>query len=186
MEKTVKFESKGNIELLSQRNVALFASVKTPKEIYYEAQLLVEKMVERNFCLAGGWQAPLEKEILNDQLKKGKANIIFYTAKDIKYIKMKEPLQPMLEKEKLLILSPESKKKRVSKADIDLRDMLILDQIKHILFLYIDPGGRLETYYNYLVHNKISFSVLDHDCNRRWLTSDCSHVNSETIETLPT
>lgn len=179
-----QFESRGNIELLSQKIVAIFSSINTPQEIYGDAEKLFEKLKNRQLSIAGGWQAALEKKLLNTTDSKMLANIIYYTAKDLSQIKMIKKLKLLEDEKKLLLISAQSRQKRASKNDVDKRDKLLFEQVSHVLFLYIHPGGRLENYFNLLQESNFPISVLQHPLNKRFLVSGCPAIQEENLDEL--
>ena len=143
-----QFESKGNIELLSQLKLAVFASKYTPREIYSLSRELFHSLCKLPISLCSGWQAALEKELLTNVDESITANIVYYSAKDIAQINLPKHLEPLYLNHKLLLLSAQSRTSRVSKGDINKRDDLLFKQVDKILFMYIREGGRLEEYYN--------------------------------------
>jgi hypothetical protein len=179
-----KFETHGNIELLSQKIVAVFSSKDTPKEIYPSAEQLFEKMTDMPISMAGGWQAPLEKKLLETAHPAMKANIIYYTAKDLSQVKMGKSLELLDNEKKLLLVSAQSRQIRATKSDVDKRDALLFNQISQVLFLYISPNGRLEKYYNTLQESNFSLFVLDHPLNEHILISGCPAINSDNLQEI--
>ena len=144
-----QFESKGNVELLSQKTLAIFSSKNTPQDIYTSAEELFLSLCELPVCLASGWQAPLEKHLLGLTNPAMPANIIYYSAKDISELNIVKLAE--LEKEnKLLYISAQSRKNRISKEDVDKRDELLLSYVNGALFFFIEPMGRLEKYFDFL------------------------------------
>jgi hypothetical protein len=178
------FESKGNIEILSQNKIALFASRNAPNEIIVEAEKIFIELRKKPVAVASGWQAPLEKRLFDQISDRDKANYIYYTAKDIKQISLKKAQQKVHDDGKLLLISPQLKTDRISGKEVDLRDELILSQINKILFLYIQPGGRLEKMLRQLSLKKYVLFFLDHPQNRIYLRDDIISVDAQTIVKL--
>jgi len=179
-----QFESKGNIELLSQDTLAVFASKNTSQEIYQPAKELFLTLCKLSVSLCGGWQAPLEKQLINLSYPEMTANILYYSAKDIGQINQDKKLKALDMFGKLLLISAESRANRVSKNDIDKRDELLFSQVDKVLFLFIEPGGRLEKYYNQLVEKNFPIFVLDHDLNRSFIGPRSMALNTENVDVL--
>ena len=177
-----RFETRGNIELLSQKPIAVFASQNTPNEIFRDAESLFEKLCDLPVSIAGGWQAPLEKKLLQKTNKRMKANIIFYSARDISKIKMTKHLADLDNENKLLVISAQSRQSRPSKTDVDKRDNLMFSQVAAILFFYIAEGGRLEKYFNDLISAKFPVYLFEHELNSPFLTSDCMPINEDNLD----
>ncbi|KAA3613211.1 MAG: hypothetical protein D8M58_12965 [Calditrichaeota bacterium] len=184
MKLLTQFESQGNIELLSQKIIAVFSSKETPKEIYPFAEKLFSKLMEKNISIAGGWQAPLEKKMVEKTNNKMQANIIFYTAKDLSQLKISQKLHTLDDENKLLLISAQSRQKRAAKSDIDKRDNLLFKQVSQVLFLYVSSGGRLEEYFNTLHLASFPLLVLQHPLNEHLLLSGCPAINEDNVDEL--
>lgn len=178
-----QFESKGNVELLSQKNLAIFSSKNTPEEIFKSAEELFLSLCSMPICLASGWQAYFEKHLLELVKPDMPVNIIYYSAKDIGELNFKE--LDVLEKEnKLLYISAQSRKNRISKGDVDKRDELLFSQVDAALFLYIEPKGRLEKYFDILVMEEFPVYVLEHELNRAFINAGAVGLNLENVRDL--
>ncbi|NOX89996.1 MAG: hypothetical protein GXO77_13330 [Calditrichaeota bacterium] len=180
------FTSRGNIELLSQKKIALFASREVPREIYGSAVDFFNVLIDLPICIAGGWQSPLEKTLYKHIKPAQKANIIHYFAREINGVRLTQIQQHLLNEKKLLMIAPETTSLRPSQNLIKKRDELIFSQTKQICFLYIRPGGRLESYFNLLDQTSHSVYFLDHPLNRIFLTSNVVELNPENIELILT
>ncbi len=179
-----KFESTGNIELLSQKIITVFSSKDTPQEIYPAAEKLFEKLKDNHVSIASGWQAPLEKKLLESTYPEMVANIIYYTAKDLSQISLLPGLKRLDDKKKLLVISAQSRQKRATKNDIDKRDELLFKQVSQVIFLYISPDGRLEKYFNRLQEASFPIFVLQHSLNERFLVSGCPSIDDSNLHEL--
>ena len=176
------FQSKGNIELLSQRKLAVFASKDTPREIYPDAEKCFAALRQLALCLAGGWQAPLERRLFEQADTGLAANYILYLAKDINAFRPTALQQHLLDENKLLVLSPEIKAKRASQSLVKQRDALLFSQIDSVLFLYIRPGGRLEGYLRELSARKSRLYILNHPLNRPYFGEDILPLDGDNAE----
>jgi len=176
-----QFETRGNIELLSQNRIAVFASKETAQQLFTPSYELFKKLIQNPVSIASGWHAPLEKDLLDLCTARMPANIIYYSAKDIGQIKQ-SPLLTALEKEqKLLVVSAQSKQARASKTGVDKRDELLLSQIKKVLFFYIAPGGRLEEYFNMLLKGDYEIFLFEHKLNKIFYNSGCTLINEDNL-----
>ncbi|MCB0282558.1 MAG: hypothetical protein KDF60_08255 [Calditrichaeota bacterium] len=179
-----QFETRGNIELLSQKPIALFASKETPKDLYPDAEIFFEKLCRLPVSLAGGWQAPLEKKLLHKTNTKIKANVIYYSARDIGKIKISEHLSNLNDNDKLLIVSAQSRQTRPSQNDIDKRDKLMFTQVHSVLFLYINEGGRLEKYFNDLLSSQFTVYIFDHPLNQKYKVAGTIPLNTDSLNLI--
>jgi len=179
-----KFKSCGNIELLSRKRVALFASRNTPAEIYPAASALFHVLCNLPLCLGGGWQAPLEKKLLNQLPGAPRAGLIYYSATDIGGRALNQKLQKIFEAQKLLLLCAEAAPGRASRSAVDKRDQLLFGQITRIIFFYIAPEGRLESVFNTLLKNNNTPFVLDHPLNKPFLNAGGLAINEDNARDL--
>ena len=175
------FQSRGNIELLSQRKLAVFASQNTPDRIYREAEKLFSALQRLPLSLAGGWQAPLERRLYARADVQQAANYIHYLAKDINEFQPNDLQNRLLQENKLLVLAPEIRAKRASRSLVKQRDALLFSQIDSILFLYISPGGRLDTYLRQLSSPKNKLYILNHPLNQSYFGEDILAIDAENV-----
>jgi len=176
-----KFKSSGNIELLSQKRIAIFSSRNAPREIYPAAMAVFETLSKLPITIGGGWQAPLEKEYLKRLDQKTKADILLYSATEIASRTLTPALSLLKQNDKLLLLSVEEAPERATKRDVDKRDHLLFSQIKQILFLFIAQGGRLEKTFESLLKQGFSPLILEHPSNRLFIDLGGLAVNSDNI-----
>lgn len=184
MNRTNIFQTVGNVELLSQKKIAVFASKKSPSELMQIIDDLSDRLFEIPIALASGWQSPLEKTIYQKFNEKCTANIIHYFAKDINQFKPTKKQQRWIDQNKLLIISPELKEIRTSASAVDKRDRLIFSQNKKILFLYIEPKGRLEKYFIELSQLNYQLYILEHPLNASYFHDDLIRFSDDSVESL--
>ncbi len=183
MKKAV-FVTRGNIEILNQKKAALFASKDAPQEVYPDIEALFSRLQRMDIAVAGGWQAPFEKKLYKNIKMNDRANFIFYLAKDINRLRLNRNEERLLEKGKLLFISPDIKAKRISKSLVTERDELLFAQNNKIVFLYISKGGRLEEYYKQLNPQVFQIYILDHPLNQRLITKNVSALNIDNADIL--
>ena len=184
MNKTNVFQTLGNVELLSQKKVAIFASKNHPDDLSLIVNMLTEKLFKLPIALASGWQSPAEKVVYKKFNDKCTANIIHYVARDINQFKATEKQQRLIDQNKLLVISPELRENRASASAVDKRDRLIFAQNKKILFLYIEPKGRLEKYFKELSQLNFQLYILDNPVNEYYFHDDIICINEDSVESL--
>lgn len=181
---TVVFHSRGNIELLSQNKVAVFASRNTPDSLTPALKDLFARLLNLPLSLAGGWQSPVEKQLLKLFNPNVKANLIQYFAREINDLKLAPWQTALLQEQKLLIISPETNSKRPTRGLVSKRDTLIFSHCKKVIFLYIEPGGRLQAYFDQLLQGGHAIFLFEHPLNERFISSDVVFLNEDNSETL--
>lgn len=178
------FQTLGNVELLSQKKVAVFSSKNASEELNPIVNGILDKLFQLPLALAGGWQSPLEKSVYQKFNEKCTANIIHYIARDINQFQPSEIQQKLIYQNKLLIIAPELKENRASASAVDKRDRLIFSQNKKILFLYIEPKGRLEKYFKELSQLNFQLYILDHPTNKAYFHDDIIRLNEDSADSL--
>lgn len=177
------FETLGNVELLSQNTAAVFTSKSTPREMYSAAYQLFDSLTHLSLALAGGWQAPLEKELLK-KISSAKANIIHYLAKNINTIQPDAVQQRLIEENRLLLISPGINEARPSAKQINRRDELLFSQINKIIFIYITEGGRLQEYFDRFINSSYQVFLFDHPLNKNFFNNDVVLLNPDNCRIL--
>ena len=178
------FQTLGNVELLSQKKIAIFASKNAPEELLQSKNELFDKLLNMPIALAGGWQSPMEKSIYNCFDTNSAANIIHYIAKDINQFIPSKKQQNLIDQNKLLIVSPELKEVRASAPAVDKRDRLIFSQNKSIFFLYIEQGGRLEKYFRELNQLNYQLFILDQPSNDAYFHDDIIRIDEDSVTSM--
>ncbi len=182
--KKMIFETRGNVELLSANRFALFASQSTTNDLIHHSKEVFSALKQSPFCAVGGWQAKAEKQILSFLNKKTNAAIIHYLAKDLNRFIPNASQQNYLEENRLLFVAPPLNRPRPSRKEITLRDQLLFSQTRKIFFLYVRPGGRLETYLKFLNVNDYTLFILDHPKNKPFFDSGLIKINPDNAELL--
>ncbi|GEM_PF-2467158 len=179
------FQTLGNVEILSQRKVALFASRHTPPEVYPAAEELFRALCALNIALAGGWQAPLEKRLWKlFDYKTCKANLMYYLARDLNGYTPDRRAEALLDRNRLLFVAPSIRTSRPSRKEIQLRDTLVFSQVKKVVFLYVHPTGRLASYLRQASRMKHDFYLLDHPVNQQQLREDTVAIAADDLNLL--
>jgi hypothetical protein len=178
------FNTRGNIELLSQNRLALFASQEFPEELRADLDEFFGCLLHLPLGLAGGWQSPLERQLYARFHASMQANVIHYFARDINQLVL-TPLQSrLMEKGKLLMIAPDTGSPRVSKALVKKRDRLLFAQNRKICFLFIRPGGMLEQYFAELLQTGHAVYVFDHKVNEKFKMAGAIPLTMDDLEVL--
>lgn len=160
-----QFYFAGNKSLLKKSPVAVFCSQEIPLSIYHTANETFSEMIKLPITIAGGWQSAMEKRVLKNFDGEGQANIIYFLAKGINRFSLPVHLTSLMDKGKILIISPFSDKRRIEKESVKARDKLIFAFINKFLFLYIKPDGYLEGIFRQCINEGKDVYVLEHAAN---------------------
>lgn len=156
----------GNVSLLNEAPIAIYSSQKIPLSIYQEAIELIARLSNKGVVLAGGWQSPLERKMLKvvTQVEQGK--VIYFLAKGIKYFNPWKYLRPLIQSQRLLVVSPFENEERITSEMVKERDELILRLIDTFLFIFVNPSGKTPRFVENCLKNNKRVYFVDHPQNK--------------------
>ena len=130
----------GNKDLLESPKTAFLASGTIPLDKVLPCYDWAQQMCQEEKCVISGFSSRLEKDVLHF-LMKGTQPIILVLARKI-YKKVPEELQPLLDSNRLLIISTSSSP-RQSKATALTRNAYICEQADEILMIGVNENSSL-------------------------------------------
>lgn len=134
----------GNTEILGQRKVALFCSVRCPGDKILAAYDAARKLRDDGATVVSGFHSPVEKECLRILLR-GKQPIIVCLARSIEKIRLPTDWRGPSEAGRLLILSQfEKRPKRPTVESAHQRNQLVAALANEALIIHAEPGGTIE------------------------------------------
>lgn len=155
----------GNRALLDETVVALFCSVTVPGSAVVEAYDVARELSGSGHTIAGGFQSPLEREML-DYLLRGSASVIICPARGLRGLRIPSSWRPALRESRLLLLSsfpPEYR--RPTLATADLRNRVTAALASRMILLHASSGGRLARLAREALTWGIPVQCLDHPSN---------------------
>lgn len=169
----------GNQEILKRPSFTIYSSQKIPLAILHSAKMLFNELLQISIAISGGWQSPLERRLLKDYTDQSRAHLIIFLAKKYSAYQLPKSLQAPFKNNKVLIVEPTVKNKRITKESVRIRDEIIERLINNFIFLYIHKNGYLEKrFFNLLRQNKNVF-ILKHPLNQQYFL-DGVHLIDET------
>jgi hypothetical protein len=178
------FKVYGNDQILSLPKVAVHASRATPESLLQAGQKLFKKLTEMNIALAGGWQSKPEKTLLKEFNPDNPAFLMLFIAKSYRLYTPPPYLKEAFSKDKIAIIEPNMEKPRIELDSVDIRDQILDDLVSHHLFLYIQPGGRLEERLRKLRKSGKEILVLNAPQNRRFFIEGVVPIDHTTLDRL--
>lgn len=155
----------GNAALLDDPIVALFSSVRIPGGAVVQAFDLARILAGSARTVAGGFQSPIEREML-DILLAGSASVIICPARGIEGLRIPTRWERPLAESRLLLLSPfQSKIRRPTSALADRRNAVVAATATRLLILHATPGGRLHRLAREAIGWGLPIQCLDHPAN---------------------
>jgi predicted Rossmann fold nucleotide-binding protein DprA/Smf involved in DNA uptake len=139
-----KFWAIGNLGILEKDLFGILCSRRCPGEIILRAYDLAVDLRERGVPVVGGFQTPMEKEMLA-LLVKGKQPIVICPARGIVGMRIPTPLKQPLAEGRLLILSPFSSQKDRQTRDLaDRRNRFVAHLADTLLVIHADPESQTD------------------------------------------
>jgi len=150
----------GNIEILKQSLLGLFASVKCPASLILKAHDLAQKLVEDCTPVISGFHSPVEKEMLS-VLQRGSGSIVICPARGLEEMRIPARYHHLFEKGRLLLLSAfPSSIKRPKENFTQERNRIVGTLAERIMIIYANPGGKIEALCrDFLKWNKPVFAL---------------------------
>lgn len=138
-----KVDTLGNEDLLGlPGKVAFLASRGMPSAALLRCYAWAERIRDGERCIIGGFQSPLEQDVLQFLLR-GKAPIVYVLARTL-WKRPSDKLYPAIKAGRLLLVAP-FLAKRVSIASAQARNRYILEHCSEVVLGHLTPTGHLHT-----------------------------------------
>ena len=134
----------GNINVLNNKKISLFCSVKCPGNLILQTYDLAQSLRQTGITVIGGFHSPMEQECLRILLR-GKQPIIVCPARGIQGMRLRKDFAQPLADGQLLILSPFSEvQRRITSETAILRNRFVAALADSIFVAYATPGSKME------------------------------------------
>ena len=139
-----EFRSIGNSRLLDNSLTGFLCSRKCPAAKILEAHETCKAWAsDPSKTIISGFHSPVEQECLR-LLVQGKANIIYFPAREIEHLRIRREWRPALDQGRMLILTLASfRTRRMSTAETQKRNEIIAELAEDLFIPYATPGGQL-------------------------------------------
>jgi predicted Rossmann fold nucleotide-binding protein DprA/Smf involved in DNA uptake len=155
----------GNTALLREPVLGLFCSIAAPGRVVVETYDVARSLARSGGTVAGGFQSPLEREVL-DYLLRGSACAIICPGRSLHAMRLPALWRRALAASRLLLLSPfPPDLKRPTAAVAEERNRLVAALASRLLFLHATPGGRLARLARQAAGWGVPMYCLDHPAN---------------------
>lgn len=137
-----KVEALGNAELLHQKKLAFFCSVRCPGAVIVQAHDFVQSLCYNKITMIGGFHAPMEKEGLVILLRR-KRNAIVCPARSLAQMRVSRDYQDSLRQSRLLFLSAFAGGQNRATAQLSYeRNRLVAALANSILVAHAESGSK--------------------------------------------
>ncbi|OQZ01055.1 MAG: hypothetical protein B6D35_04420 [Candidatus Brocadia sp. UTAMX2] len=136
----------GNLDILRNKLLALFCSVKCPGNIILQAYDLTQHLQQTGVTVTGGFHSPVERECLTVLLR-GSQPIIICPARGIEGMRIPDAWRRPIDEGRLLLLSPfDQKYRRITAALGEKRNEFVAAIADRIFVAHATPGGKTEQF----------------------------------------
>ena len=134
----------GDVSILDLTKVGFLSSRKVPPAAVMKCYDWATEMRDKGVCVMGGFQSPLERDVLTFLLK-GKQPVVWVLAHKLWAEKsIPKPYREPLAAGRLLLVSPVAQTAtRVDARTATIRNRYILNHSEKVVFAAIDPNGAL-------------------------------------------
>ena len=144
MSTSVQIAALGDISLLDLPKVGFLSSRRVPPAAVMKCYDWATEMRDQGMCVMGGFQSPLEKDVLTLLLKGGQP-IVWVLARKLWTPRgVPKAYRAAIEEGRLLVVSPVSQTvSRVDERSAAMRNRYILEHSDRVVFAALDPSGSL-------------------------------------------
>jgi predicted Rossmann fold nucleotide-binding protein DprA/Smf involved in DNA uptake len=172
----------GNLDILKNKTLAIFSSIKCPGAIILKTYDLMKKLRESDEAVISGFHSPMERECLNILLK-GKQPVVICPARSIEGMRLTAEYKKLLDGGMLLLLSPfTEKEKRISSEKSLIRNYFVAALADSIFIPYATPNSKTEQFCKELLAWNKPIYTLHTESNANLIASgieDIKHLNFE-------
>ena len=171
----------GNPDILNQKPVALFCSVKCPGTLILHTYDMVQILRETGMTVIGGFHSPMEHECLTILLR-GKQPVIVCPARGIEGMRIKAEFKKPLEDGRLLILSPFKENQRWPTVKTTQYRNLFVAALSSVIFVtYAEPSGKTEEFCQEILSWQKPLYTFDSDFNKNIINMGAQPVKPEDV-----
>jgi predicted Rossmann fold nucleotide-binding protein DprA/Smf involved in DNA uptake len=136
----------GDLDILRQKKLALFCSVKCPGDLILQTYDLARQLREAGIVVISGFHSPMEKECLS-LLLRGKQPVIWCPAKRLTVNRLPREYMGPLSDSRLLMVSPFGEGIKRARQDIArFRNEFVAALAGQVFVAYAAPGGKTESF----------------------------------------
>jgi predicted Rossmann fold nucleotide-binding protein DprA/Smf involved in DNA uptake len=168
----------GNLEILKNRMLALFCSVKCPGRLILRAYDLIQELRQMDVTIISGFHSPMEREALNILLR-GSNPIVICLARSIEKMRIRSEYKKLLNDGRLLVVSPFIDKPRRPTAETSFyRNQFVVALANQILVTYAESSSKTERTCVFALECKKSLYTLDDASNSNLVKLGARPVSS--------
>ncbi len=136
----------GALDILRQKALALFCSVKCPGDLILQTYDLARELRDRGITVISGFHSPMEKECFS-LLLRGKQPVIWCPAKRLMTNRLPKEYAGPISDGRLLMVSPFGERIKRARKDIArFRNEFVAALADQVFVTYAAPGSKTESF----------------------------------------
>ena len=172
---------RGNPEILQNRMIALFCSVKCPGRLILKTYDLFQELRHTGLTVIGGFHSSMERECLTILLR-GAQPIIICLARSIERMRIPSEYREPLTAGRLLLISPFMERpRRPSVKTTIYRNQLVAALADRVFVAYAEPSGKTESLCREIVSWQKPLYTLESDYNANIIALGAEPVATDSI-----
>jgi predicted Rossmann fold nucleotide-binding protein DprA/Smf involved in DNA uptake len=169
----------GNINVLNNKKLSLFCSVKCPGNLILQTYDLARNLRQEGTAVISGFHSPMEQECLKILLR-GTQPVIVCPARSIYGMRLKKEFKQPLADGRLLLLSPFTKDKhRVTTENAIIRNRFVAAVADSIFVAHAASGSKMEQFYREIIAWRKSLYMLEDAANDYQISLGAIPVRSD-------
>lgn len=145
---------RGNSELLATVRTAVFCSANPPADLVLPAVDLGKALWAGGQCVAGGFQAPVERLLLSSSIRGG-VPVVMSPARTIAAMRLEPEWRRAVQEGRLTLVSRFAARRRPDSGMAIQRNRLVAALAEEIIIVHASPGGRVYA----LVREALSWGI---------------------------
>jgi predicted Rossmann fold nucleotide-binding protein DprA/Smf involved in DNA uptake len=166
----------GNAELLENRFLALFCSIKCPGSVILQTYDVAQDLRHSEKAVISGFHSPIERECLTILLR-GVNPIVVCLARGIERMRIPQEYRKPLANKRLLLLSPFADK--ICRADTAItatRNLVVAALAQEVFVAHAESGSRTAKLCDQVLKWGKKLYTVDHDANRELLALGAKQI----------
>jgi predicted Rossmann fold nucleotide-binding protein DprA/Smf involved in DNA uptake len=171
--------SRGNLDLLHNRTLALFCSVRCPGNLILRTYNFARGLRDPNLAVIGGFHSPMEKECLT-LLLRNKQPLIICPARSIEKMRVPAAWMDPLGEGRLLLLSPfKDALRRATEETARIRNDFVASLADEVFVAHAAPSSKTEAFCKEILAQRKPLLILESSHNSRLIALGARTVKVE-------
>jgi predicted Rossmann fold nucleotide-binding protein DprA/Smf involved in DNA uptake len=171
--------SRGNLDLLEKRTLALFCSARCPGNLILRSYDFARRLRDPELAVIGGFHSPMEKECLA-LLLRSEQPVVICPARSIENLRVPTEWREPLEDGRLLLLSPfDAGHRRTTEQTARIRNDFVASLADEVFVAHAAPESKTEAFCEEIVARGKVLLTLDSPDNAHLLALGARAIDSE-------